>query len=73
MGGEANDDDPNLVYPQVEAYDPASNRWTSLDPMPVPRHGIWIVTAGNRIHVPGGATVAGFQATDHHDALEVLW
>jgi N-acetylneuraminic acid mutarotase len=73
MGGEANDDDPNLVYPQVEAYDPATNRWISLDPMPVPRHGIWIVTAGNRIHVPGGATVAGFEATDHHDALEVLW
>jgi N-acetylneuraminic acid mutarotase len=73
MGGEANQDHPDLVYPQVEAYDPATNRWTSLDPMPVPRHGIWIVTAGNRIHVPGGATIAGFEAVAHHDALEVFW
>jgi N-acetylneuraminic acid mutarotase len=73
MGGEANAKRPDRVYPQVEAYDPATNRWTSLDPMPKPRHGIWIVTVGNRIYVPGGATIAGFEATDHHDALEISW
>jgi hypothetical protein len=39
--------------------------------MPVPRHGIWTVTVGPRIYVPGGATIAGFDATAHHDALEI--
>jgi len=73
LGGEVNPAHPNRVFPQVELYDPSTDRWTSLADMPVPRHGIGAVAIGNRIHVPGGAIFAGFGATAHHDVLEVLF
>jgi len=72
MGGEVNPDNPpNGVFVEVEVYDPSADRWTTLDPMAVPRHGIGAVTVGDLIYVPGGATHAGFGATDHVDALRI--
>ncbi len=71
LGGEVNPAAANGVFPHVEMYDPATDTWLRLADMPVPRHGIWAVTLGPRIYVPGGATVAGFRASDHHDALEI--
>jgi len=59
------------VCAEIELYDPATNSWTSLDPMPVPRHGIWAVSTPDRIYVPGGAEIGGFDATAHHDALRI--
>jgi N-acetylneuraminic acid mutarotase len=74
MGGEVNlDNPPTYVFPEVEVYDPAADRWIALDPMPVPRHGIGAATVGDLIYVPGGATHAGFDATAHSDALRILW
>lgn len=73
IGGEVNPAHPRRVFPQVEVYDPASNRWTSLDPMPVPRHGIGAAVVAGLIYVPGGAITAGFDATAHYDALQILW
>jgi N-acetylneuraminic acid mutarotase len=73
LGGEVNSAHPNGVFPEVEIYDPALDAWTSLDPMPVPRHGIWAVAVGNRIDMAGGATMAGFAASRHHDVLEIAW
>ena len=71
VGGEVSSTDPNGVFPQVELYDPETNRWASLGDMPVPRHGIAPVVIGLRMHVAGGATSAGFGASAHHDALEL--
>jgi N-acetylneuraminic acid mutarotase len=74
MGGEVNPDNPpNDVFVEVEVYDPSSDRWTTLDPMALPRHGIGAVTIAGLIYVPGGATRAGFGATDHADALRITW
>jgi N-acetylneuraminic acid mutarotase len=74
MGGEVNPaNPPDQVFTEVEAYDPATNTWVSLDPMADPRHGIGAVTVGDLIYVPGGATRAGFGATDAADALRVFW
>ena len=56
---------------EVEMYDPVTDGWISLDPMAVPRHGIGAATVGDLIYVPGGATRAGYAATDHCDALLV--
>jgi N-acetylneuraminic acid mutarotase len=70
LGGEVSSVDPDGVFPQVEVYDPATDVWTSLPDMPVPRHGLGAVAIGLRLYLPGGATVAGFGATAHHDALE---
>jgi N-acetylneuraminic acid mutarotase len=73
MGGEVNDTNPpTRVFPQVELYDPQRDRWARLDPMPLPRHGIGAASIGDLVIVPGGATVAGFFATDHADALRLL-
>ena len=73
MGGEVNfDNPPTNVFVEVEVYDPTSDRWTALEPMAVPRHGIGAATVGSLIYVPGGATSAAFAATAHSDALRIL-
>src|SRR6185436_16984029 len=38
------------AYRAVEAYDPATNSWTSLPSMPMPRHGVAGAVIGNRFH-----------------------
>ena len=72
LGGEVNNDNPpTRVFVEVELYDPAVDRWISLDPMAVPRHGIGAAAVDALIYVPGGATRAGYAATDYCDALRV--
>jgi N-acetylneuraminic acid mutarotase len=56
FGGEGNQASDTGVFPQVEAYDPATGRWESLPDMEVPRHGFGAATVGDRIYLPGGAT-----------------
>jgi hypothetical protein len=63
----------------VDAYDPAANSWSSLEALPVPRHGHAGAVVGNRLHVVGGIAMdpaeggaAGAKKeTDLHEALEV--
>jgi len=71
FGGEGNGQDPNGIFPQVEAYDPATDRWIELPPMSVGRHGINAAVLGNAIHLAGGATQEGFGVTGIHDAFIV--
>ena len=56
LGGPAS---PRGVFPQVEAYDPASDTWTLVDTMPTPRHGFSAVPVGDRLYLPGGSTRQG--------------
>ncbi len=70
FGGEGNDDDPSGVFPDVDAYDPATNRWTRRPAMPTPRHGIGAAVLAGRIHVPGGAPVEGFGVTAVHEVFD---
>jgi N-acetylneuraminic acid mutarotase len=72
FGGEGNTSAANGVFPQSELYDPGTNSWTSLAAMRTPRHGIGAAVVGNRIFVPGGATVQGFGAVAAHDVFEAL-
>jgi N-acetylneuraminic acid mutarotase len=73
FGGETYD--PNggggEVHGEVEVFNPATNTWRSLSPMPTPRHGIWASVIGNNIFLPGGGIVAGFGATDINEAFIV--
>lgn len=69
FGGEGNSADPQGIFPQVEVYDPASNTWDALPDLPTPRHGMGAAVSGDRIYVPGGATVAGFEASAANEAL----
>src|SRR6185295_1470909 len=50
-----------------EAYDPGTDRWSTLDPMPTPRHGTMAAVIGGAIHVPAGADHQGFGASAVHD------
>ena len=60
FGGEGNAADPNGIFHQVEAYDPATDTWLSLPPMQTGRHGIYAAVLANVIYLPGGATRQGF-------------
>jgi N-acetylneuraminic acid mutarotase len=57
------------VFPNVEAYDPAADRWETLPAMSVPRHGFGAATLDGRIYLPGGATSQGFGPVDDHSVL----
>jgi N-acetylneuraminic acid mutarotase len=52
------------VFEETEEYDPATNTWRALEPMPVPRHGLGAAAVGDSIFLIGGGPVAGFGVTD---------
>lgn len=63
IGGESNDTpSTNAVIALVDCYDPQTNLWESLDPIPQGVHGMSAVTAdrrGNKIYLPGGGEEEG--------------
>ena len=59
------------VHGEVEAFNPATNTWRSLSPMPTPRHGIWASVIGNNIFLPGGGLVSGIDPTNENDVFIV--
>jgi N-acetylneuraminic acid mutarotase len=69
FGGEGNSSRPDGVFPQSEVYDPRTNAWESLPPMPTPRHGIAAAVIGDRIYLPGGATLQGLGAVATHEVF----
>ncbi|MFN2316276.1 MAG: Kelch repeat-containing protein [Gemmatimonadales bacterium] len=65
FGGETLDGPgatPHNVYPRVDIYDPAANRWREGPPLPTARHGIFPVAWGPWIWVAGGGVQAGASA-----------
>lgn len=69
------------AFRALEAYDPATNTWTAMPSMPMPRHGVAGAVIGNRLHLVSGmvtsaAVGAGADAhlevhTAAHDVLEL--
>jgi len=80
-GGEVTTKELVGAFRAVEAYDPATNSWISLPPMPMPRHGIAGAVIGNELHlVSGMIQSAGALSfldprlevhTGQHDVLEL--
>ena len=63
------------VFRSFEAYDPARDRWCSLPPMTVPRHGFAGGVIGNRFHAVSGQLQSGTGgggpgSTEAHEAFE---
>jgi len=62
------------TFRALEAYDPASNRWTILPSLPVSRAGLAGAVVGNRLHMVSGAVQSALTGvevnTDSHDAFE---
>jgi N-acetylneuraminic acid mutarotase len=69
VGGEGNPDAASGVFPQTEAYDPVTDTWRALDPMPTPRHGMGAAAWEGSLYVPGGATRQGFEAVATFEIL----
>src|SRR5262249_46244618 len=56
----------------VEAYNPATDSWSTSPPMPSPRHGVAGAVLGNQFHlVSGMISSAGATAFDHDPHLEL--
>ena len=51
VGGE----EPTQVLDKVEMYDIAGGKWTTLAPLPTPRHAAVVATVGNTVYCIGGA------------------
>lgn len=69
VGGEGDESSPRGVFAQTESYDPTRDRWSTLTPMALPRHGMGAAGYGGRLHVPGGADREVLGPTDVNDAL----
>jgi non-specific serine/threonine protein kinase len=55
----------------VEAYDPATNAWTTLPDLPTPRGGSATDLLGNVIHVAGGEDLNNNSTFAQHEALDL--
>lgn len=76
-GGELRHRDIWGAYTAVEAFDPKSESWSRLPPMPLPRHGLAGDFIGNRFHLVSGSVQSGTNLpglvtnTDRHDILVI--
>jgi N-acetylneuraminic acid mutarotase len=76
-GGELTTRQFSAAFRALEAYDPATNTWTVMPPMPVAKHGQGTAFLGNKLHLAGGVLTpgSGFGAdsnsgTGEHNVLE---
>jgi N-acetylneuraminic acid mutarotase len=80
-GGEVTTETLVGAFRAVEAYEPATNTWTELPSMPMPRHGVAGAVIGSRFHLVSGMIQSAGSASfldphlqDHtaaHDVLEL--
>jgi uncharacterized protein (TIGR03437 family) len=69
FGGEGSSGTPEGTFRQNEEYDPATNTWRTLAPMPVPRHGLYGATLEGRILAASGGPMAGAFFSNVTDAF----
>jgi len=53
-GGEVTTKELVGAFRGIEAYEPATNSWTTLPSMPMPRHGVAGAVIGNRFYLVSG-------------------
>ena len=76
VGGEYLDTEMVGVFRNLDAFDPARNRWYSLPPMSVARHGFAGGVLGNRFHAVSGQMQSGTGgggpgSTEAHEAFVI--
>jgi N-acetylneuraminic acid mutarotase len=69
LGGEAYLNDLVGTYRTHEAFDPKTNNWQRLPPMPTPRHGLAVAEIGGKMYAVSGSNVAG--GGGPHEGLNV--
>jgi N-acetylneuraminic acid mutarotase len=75
-GGEQRTSEFQRTFRVVEAFDPATNRWSTLPPMEFARHGLAGDIVGGRLHLVSGDVASGGAPgahieTDVHEALDL--
>ncbi len=66
IGGEGS----GRTYATVEAYDPSTDRWTTLSSMPTARHGIEAAVCNGGVYIAdGGSRQAGGAPTKAHEVF----
>ena len=74
-GGEMQNAYMAAAFRAVEAFDPATNTWSTLPSLEFPRHGAGGDIVGSRLHVVTGVVQAsgsgGHSDVDFHHALEL--
>ncbi len=71
FGGEMMEEDERRTFDDAERFDPATNEWERLDPMPTARHGLGAAPVGSRIYVISGGPEPGFAFSNVNEALEI--
>jgi N-acetylneuraminic acid mutarotase len=73
IGGEGNDASPRGVFEENDMFNPSTNRWERLQPLPLPIHGLTGAAFLNGlIYIPGGATARGVSGSDVSTKLQVF-
>jgi N-acetylneuraminic acid mutarotase len=58
-GGECKDPQTGTTFNEAEVYDPATNTWTALPPLPSGRHAGAAIVVGDQAYVIGGNNGCG--------------
>jgi N-acetylneuraminic acid mutarotase len=60
FGGEGNPNHPYGVFADHDYYNPLTDSWHALEPMPIAVHGVTgLAFIDGNIHLPGGGTAQG--------------
>ena len=73
IGGEGNDADPRGVFELNEVYNPRTDAWTRLAPLPVPIHGLnGVPVVNGDLYIAGGASARGVSGANVSQRLQVF-
>lgn len=64
FGGEFFTSTGGGVFTENEEYDPATDTWRAMAPMPLPRHGFGAVAVGDTLYLIGGGPEAGYSVSE---------
>ncbi|ADI13634.1 Kelch repeat-containing protein [Truepera radiovictrix] len=67
IGGEGGGN----TYEEVEAYNPRTNTWRRLAPMPTPRHGVQAAVCNGGVYLAAGGVVQGIGPSSAHEVFFV--
>lgn len=74
VGGRANGDESDQFASAVEAYDPATDTWAALPPLPTPRGGFGGVFVDGHLVVLGGERgTTTFDTVEAYDPATQMW
>lgn len=64
---------PALIgaFRAVEVYEPATNSWAVMPPMPMPRHGVAGAIIGNRLHLVSGMITSAAAGAGQDPKMEI--